>query len=149
MLPHIYLQFHKYYFFKSFEMFNSVLLIINTSNIFKLQTVKDWTGTWIYLYILASYPLDLVVHGAMDCRQKSFKLMWWCHQLLSRFLGNGPLPQVPCQSANEKDDNEMIPGNLLAFTLQLKKNLPTGLPRKVQDSSLNISLVWSLPFFFF
>ena len=30
--------------------------------------------------------------------------------LLSRFLAKVPLPQMSCLSANDKDDNEMIPG---------------------------------------
>ena len=38
------------------------------------------------------------VHGAMDCNQKSFKLVCWCHQLLSGFLANGHLPRVSRQS---------------------------------------------------
>ena len=35
-----------------------------------------------------------VVHGAMDCGQESFKVVWWCHQLLSGFLAKGHLPRV-------------------------------------------------------
>ena len=53
-----------------------------------------------------------VVHGAMGFAKKSFKLVWLCHQLLSRFLANGQLPRVSRQSrisANDKSDNEMIP----------------------------------------
>ena len=45
--------------------------------------------------------------------KKCFKLVWWCHQLLSGFLGKDHLPRVACQSrlsANNKSDNEMIPG---------------------------------------
>ena len=33
----------------------------------------------------------------MGCDQKSFKLVWWCHQLLSRFLTKGHLPRVSPQ----------------------------------------------------
>jgi hypothetical protein len=36
--------------------------------------------------------------------------VWRFHQLLSRFLANGHLPQVSHQSANDKFDNEIIPG---------------------------------------
>ena len=35
-----------------------------------------------------------VVHGVMACGQKSFKLVWRCHQLLSGFLAKYHLPRV-------------------------------------------------------
>ena len=38
------------------------------------------------------------------------KLVWRCHQLLSRFLANDHLPRMSSQSANDKGDNEMILG---------------------------------------
>ena len=47
----------------------------------------------------------------MGCRQKIFKLVWQCHQLLSGLLS--PLaPSVASVTsvANDKDDNEMILG---------------------------------------
>ena len=49
-------------------------------------------------------------HGR--CGQKSFKLVWRCHQLLSGFLAKGHLPRVASVTsvANYKDDNEMILG---------------------------------------
>jgi hypothetical protein len=53
------------------------------------------------------------VHGVMGCGQKSFKLVWGSHQLLSGFLANGNLPRLSRQSrlsANHKGDNEIIPG---------------------------------------
>ena len=50
------------------------------------------------------------VHGAMGYKQKSFKLVWRCHQLLTGSLANGHLPRVSRLSANVKDDNEVIPG---------------------------------------
>ena len=56
-----------------------------------------------------------VVHGVMGCGQKSFKLLWRCHKLLSEFKANGYLPRVSRQSrlsANDKDDYEMIPGSV-------------------------------------
>ena len=59
---------------------------------------------------MASGP---VVHEVMGCGQKSIKLVWRCHQLLSGFLGKGHLLQVSHQSSwspNDKSDNEMIPG---------------------------------------
>ena len=54
-----------------------------------------------------------VVHGPMGCSQKSVKLVWRCHQLLSWFLSKDHLFRVSRQSlwsANDKGDNEMIPG---------------------------------------
>jgi hypothetical protein len=34
----------------------------------------------------------------MGCGQKSFKLVWGCHQLLSGFLAKGYSPRVSSQS---------------------------------------------------
>ena len=34
----------------------------------------------------------LAAHGAIGCGQKSFKLVWGCHQLLSGFLANFHCP---------------------------------------------------------
>ena len=39
-----------------------------------------------------------VIHGAMGSVQSSFKLVWWCHQLMSEFLTKGYLPRVLPQS---------------------------------------------------
>ena len=40
----------------------------------------------------------LVVHGAMGCGQKSFKLGWRCHQLLFGLLAKGHLSRALFQS---------------------------------------------------
>ena len=69
---------------------------------------------------LARFSQDL----SIDCSQRSLKLVWLCHQLLSRFLAKGHLPQVSHLPANDKVGNEMKPGlctDLLAFTLQSRK----------------------------
>ena len=47
---------------------------------------------------LGEHCLKPVVHGTMGCGQKSFKLVWRCHQLLSGFLVKGQLPRVSQQS---------------------------------------------------
>ena len=52
------------------------------------------------------------MHGAIGCSQKNFTLVWRYHQFLSGFLVKGHMPQVSrhsCLSANNMDDNEMIP----------------------------------------
>ena len=57
----------------------------------------------------------LCYHGAMGCDQKNFKLVWRCHQLLSRFFVKGYLHRVSRQShilGNDKGDNEMIQGTV-------------------------------------
>ena len=49
----------------------------------------------------------------MGWGQKSFKLVWQCHQLLSRFLVKGHMLRVSRQSrlsTNYTSDNEMILG---------------------------------------
>ena len=77
----------------------------------------------------------LVVHGAMGCSQKGFKLVSRWHQLLSGFVASDNLPRLSRQSrlsANDKGDNEMIPGtvhSLLAFALQLRKTPETSTRR--------------------
>ena len=43
--------------------------------------------------------------------QKSFKLVWWCHQLLSGFLAKDNFPGVSRQSA-DKCGNETMPGDV-------------------------------------
>jgi hypothetical protein len=51
----------------------------------------------------------------MGCIQKSFKLVWRCHQFLSEFLEKGYLPRISRQSrlsAHDKGNNEMIPGTV-------------------------------------
>ena len=66
-----------------------------------------------------------VVHVAMGCGQKNFKLVWPPAPV--RLPSQWPLaPNVTSVTsvANDKDDNEMIPGlcsDLLAFSLQLRK----------------------------
>ena len=52
-----------------------------------------------------------------SCSQKSFTLVSRCHQLLSGILAEGHLPRVSRQSANDKDDNEMITGSVISWHL--------------------------------
>ena len=42
--------------------------------------------------------------------KKHHMLVWRCHQLLSGFQAKGHLLRVSCLSANDKGDNDMIPG---------------------------------------
>ena len=56
--------------------------------------------------------------------RKSFKLVSWCHQLLSGFLAKGHLPQVSRQSLMIRVIMKLSWGlctYLLAFALQLRK----------------------------
>ena len=51
-------------------------------------------------------------------------LVWWCHQLFSRFLADEHLPRVSCQLRLANNDNEVKPEamhNVLAFTSWLKE----------------------------
>ena len=52
---------------------------------------------------------DLLSMELSAAVKKSFKLLWWCHQLLSGFLAKGHLLRVSRQPANDKGDNEMTP----------------------------------------
>ena len=73
------------------------------------------------------------IHETKDCGQN--KLVWRCHQLLSRLLVNGHLPRVSRQSANDKDDNEMLSGPVYrspgsSYSLQME---PVGSLRKGEE----------------
>ena len=46
----------------------------------------------------------------MSCGEKSLMLFWRCHQILSGFLALAPNVSSITSSANDKGDNEMIPG---------------------------------------
>ena len=62
-------------------------------------------------------------HG---CSQKSVKLVWQCHQLLSGFLAKDHLPWVLCGSLMIRVIMKFSGGlctDLLAFALQLRKSL--------------------------
>ena len=78
-----------------------------------------------------------VVHGAMGCGQKSFKLVWRCHQLLSGFLAKGYLPRLSRQSRLSTNDRVVIRWyrglctDLLAFALQLRKTRKTSARRRL------------------
>jgi hypothetical protein len=83
-------------------------------------------------------PVVRVVHGAMGCDQKSFKLVWWCHQVLSGFLANGYLPRVSRQSRRSLMIRVVVKWSwglctdLLAIALQ---------PRKTPEN-LSLETVW-------
>jgi hypothetical protein len=63
------------------------------------------------------------VHGAMCYSQKSFKLVWWCYQLLSRFLTKVPLAPGFLLVTNDKGNNEMIPGGCAQISWHLPYSL--------------------------
>ena len=67
-------------------------------NYFFLEKILSW---------LSSLVQSTAVHGAMGCGQKSFKLVWWCHQLLSGLLADGHLPRVSRQSCLSAKDIHM------------------------------------------
>ena len=48
------------------------------------------------------------VHAAMGCVQQSFKLVWWCFQVLSIFLVKYHLPRVSHLSANDGDETGAV-----------------------------------------
>ena len=76
-------------------------------------TAKYWINKNIGTFYFFMFPAPLpVVHGAMSCGQKNFKLVWQCHLLLSRFLAKDHLPGVASVTSvvNDKGDNEMIMG---------------------------------------
>ena len=56
--------------------------------------------------------LDLLSMEPWPAEKNAFKLVRRCHQLLSELLAKGHFPEchVVTSVANDKDDNEMIPG---------------------------------------
>ena len=83
-------------------------LIIYTKPHTCKSCIYAWLSLSLYIQSTAVYP---TVHGATGCSQKSFKLVWRCHQLLSGFLlAKRHVPRVSRQSRHDMGDNEMIPG---------------------------------------
>ena len=89
-----------------------------------------------------------VVDRTMGCGQNSCKQVWRCHQLLSGFLANVYLPRVPRQSrllANDKGDNEIIPGAVHRSPgIYLAAEKTPGKPqeRVNEDSATSHQLKW-------
>ena len=80
-----------------------------------------------------------VVHGL---RQKSFKLMWRCHQLLSGFLAKGHLPRVTRQSRQSLMIRVIMKlswglcTDLVTFALQLRKTPETSAWRAFDEGAV-------------
>ena len=75
--------------------------------------MEPWAAAKILLVCVAVPPAPVRVPSqkplnllSMDCGQKSFKLVWRCHQPLSGFLAKGHLVT---SVGNYKGDNEMVP----------------------------------------
>ena len=73
-------------------------------------------------------PLYPAVYGAMGCGQKNFKLVWRCHQLLSRFLAKRQFVPSVASVTSVTNNNKVIMKwsrglctDLLAFALRLRK----------------------------
>ena len=69
-----------------------------------------------------------IVHRAMVCGQKSFKLVWWHYHFLFGFLAKVHLSMCHFNHlpVNDQDDNEMIPGaghRFLGIYLTAEENL--------------------------
>ena len=90
---------------------------------FSLVLASYWC---LSLLLISASPFP-AVHGTMDCGQKSFKLVWRCHKLLSRFLANGLFLQCHVSHVCQlMSDNDIIWGlctGYLAFALKPRKNL--------------------------
>ena len=86
-----------------------------------------WNSVAIRLQLEEKFLVRYVVHGAMSCSQKSFKLVWRCHQLLFGFLTKGHLHRVSRQSLLSLMIGMIMEWGLctglLAFTFQLRKTL--------------------------
>ena len=101
-------------------------LVVSFHSPLSSDVVSNSPSTLQFYHLLYIYP----VLRRFCCPQshvlctKSFKLVWWCHQLLSRFLANGHLPPVSHLSANNMVIMRWYQGlctDLLAFTLWVKK----------------------------
>jgi hypothetical protein len=68
-----------------------------------------------------------VVHGAMECGQNRFKLVWLFHQLMSGFLAKGHLSRVSRESRRSLMIRVIMKWSwglctdLLAFALHLRE----------------------------
>jgi hypothetical protein len=75
----------------------------------------------------------------MGCGQRSFKLVWRCHQLLSGFLTKGHLLRVSRQSLIINVIIKFSLGlctDLLAFTLSLRKTPETSARRPSDEGAV-------------
>ena len=94
-------------------------------NCWKIQN-EHYKVKVLYLVWNGKFPLPLV-HGVMGCGQKSFKLVWRCHQLLSGFLIKGHSARVLRRSRMSANDRMIMRWyrglctDLLGFTLKLRK----------------------------
>ena len=66
-----------------FHHFWHIQLIYLTTVIFVLAAITNPSKLYYTIFHYYKWP---VVHGVMGCNQKTFKLVWQCHQLLSGFL---------------------------------------------------------------
>ena len=91
-------------------------------------------------------------HGG--CGQKCFKLVWWCHQLLSELLAKGHLSRVlrqSCRSLMKRVITLMkrvimklsggLCTDLLAFALKLRRT-PENSARRPSDWTTSRRLKW-------
>ena len=67
-----------------FSLKNNIPPCVKSQNLQMLSQIRFSTNVILYWQPAA--------HGAMGCGQKSFKLMWWCHQLLPGFLPKTTFP---------------------------------------------------------
>ena len=91
------------------------------------------------MYLLSMEPWAVV--------KKNFQLVWRCHHLLSGFLA--PSVTSVTSVANDKDDNEMMPGAVHrspAFTLQLRKTPETSARRPSDEGAVRPVIASNGPF---
>ena len=86
-----------------FINYSSAYIYIYNEEILYLQTISRYmvearVDAFCSFHVIEEEEKE-DVHGAIGRDQKSFKLVWWCHQLLSGFLGKGNLPPVSRQSS--------------------------------------------------
>ena len=80
-------------------MCHEIIQLVRCIGFIFFKDCKEFRNYYFYNTSIQDYEIRMpVFHGAMGCGQKSFKLVWWCHQLLSGFLTKDHLPRVSCQS---------------------------------------------------
>ena len=79
-----------------------------------------------------------VAHGAMDCSQNTFKLIWRYHQLLSRFIVRDHLPRVSRQSPLSANNRVIM--RWYRGTSQISWHLPYSWGRPGDTSARRLSM---------
>ena len=83
---------------------NQYFILMSSMNVFLMSSYTKRDGTVfptlsiLFIKRVFNFSMPCCPWSHAGCGQKSFKIAWRCHQLLTGFLAKGHLPQVSRQS---------------------------------------------------